>query len=215
MGLLNMFKKKYKNELIELFDNNFNVMFIPTYPIFNNEDKIKLKYPYYNANKYTCIKEDYVFHHFDTQYYTKGMKEGKCVIVEINDLGSLIFTNHVNSDLFLILQRDYRDYTNFVFEGNRTDGYFKILEDGKIRRKIASHLKMEGIHNNPETRGKPCEYEITHQKIWKVDHKAKYMDDMIKGFNKKEIMKLFDYYVGLEYLDNSKINTIKIYRLEI
>lgn len=213
-----IFSKKqqnYINELKELFANDFNVMVIPTYQIFNNTKSVQLRYPYDSAQEYYCIREDYIFQDFDTAYYLRCIKESKCIIIEIKNLGSLIFTNHLRSDLFYILQRDYRTYVNYVFEGNDTGGYFKILKGGKIDRKIASYLIMDGIKNYPETRGKPCEYEIKKGNIWKVDMNAKYIADMLKGFYKEEVLDLFDYYVGLSNMKNENIQNVFIYSLEI
>lgn len=54
---------------------------------------------------------------------------------------------------------------NYVFEGNDTGGYFKILKDGKIDRKIASYLIMDGIKNYPETRGNLASMKLKKERF--------------------------------------------------
>ena len=141
-------------------------------------------------------------------------REGGCVLVEVAGLGSFFFTDHRRSDLFRGLQRSFKNVRSFVFCGNETGGYFKILENGRIRRKIASHLVMEGIGNNPETRGEPCEYERETGHIYRIDSKAQWMKDMLPDFGKREVWALFDYYVGWERFRTEKIQAIRLYRLE-
>ena len=36
--------KKFLNDVNELIENNFNVMFIPLFDLFENQEKFKLKY---------------------------------------------------------------------------------------------------------------------------------------------------------------------------
>lgn len=207
-----IFLRKYRNQLYELLENDFNVMVIPTFSIFEGESQVVLKNPYL-GNDYLCMKDEVSFDSFDTALYLKLLKENKCVAVVIKKVGTLLFTNHLNSDLFLVLQRKYRNLTNFVFKGNKTGGYFKILKNGRISRKIASYLIMEGIRNNPETRGLPCEYEIENHQIWKIDMKAKWMKDMLVGFTSKEVLDLFDYYVGMSKIRNENILDVMVFSI--
>ena len=226
MGLLNIFSKKeigpdaaiakqmhsfaFKNSISELMEDNFNVMFLPLFHIF--EDGFFLKYPYpnYVQNK-TLYKEEITSTQFNTEFYLRCIKEGKIVVFEIQNKGSLIFTNHLVSDVFAILQRHYANVKSYVFMGNDTGGYFKILENGKIVRKISSYLIMDNIKNCPETRGLPCEYELEKNKRYKVDPKAKKLKDMLPNFKKENVLDLFDYYVGKDCLDNNKIKEITIF----
>ncbi len=93
-----IFSKKqqnYINELKELFANDFNVMVIPTYQIFNNAKSVQLRYPYDSTQEYYCIREDYIFQDFDTAYYLRCIKESKCIIIEIRNLGSLKFILYI------------------------------------------------------------------------------------------------------------------------
>ena len=103
--------------------------------------------------------------------------------------------------------------TSYVFCGNTDGGYFKILQNGKIQRKIASFLCMDGIRNYPDTRGKPCRYEIETGHIYKADLKARHMKDCIKGFTCKEVLDLFDYYVGLDRFTTGNIQRVLAYFL--
>lgn len=223
MGLFNHFcakkketiKKEYINEIQELIENNFNVMFIPVFDIFENQEQFQLKYPYTPDYRYTCKNCHYQYDSFQTKYYFDCMEEKQCVIIEIKDLGSFVFTNHLRDALFLVLQRYFKDVTSYVFKGNETGAYFKILKNGKIVRKIASYLVMEGIVNYPETRGIPCEYEIAKGKTWKIDPKAQLLKEMLKDFNKEDVLNLFDYYIGLDNFKTENIERILIYQLII
>lgn len=204
-----MSKNEYLNTILELLTLNLKVMFIPTYSIFS--DGYKLKYSYMNIYKNFYVYQDnYVFNQFDTCFYVSVLESGKCVVVELEKGGSLIFVGDETDDLFQILQKHYSNNTSYVFKGNETGGYFKILKDGKIQRKIASFLKINGVVNYPETRGKPCEYEIERNKIYKMDMNATYAKDIIKDFYQKEVLDLFDYYVGIS---NLQIKDISIYSI--
>lgn len=205
--------KKFLNDVNELIENNFNVMFIPLFDLFENQEKFKLKYRWCRDYEYICLNCHYNYESFNTKYYLECLKENKCIIIEIKNLGSLVFTNCHRDDLFSVLQRYYKDVTSYVFKGNDTGGYFKILRNGIIIRKISSYLITEGIGNKPETRGEPCEYEVEKGKRWKVDMKAKSLKDMITDFYMKDVLALFDYYVGLNNLKNENVQRIIIYDL--
>lgn len=214
MAFFDIFNKKmiFHNELIELIENDFNVMYLPIFNIFGNQTHYYLKYPYpnYLQNK-TLYKEDYKYTGFNTKFYLKAIKEGKIIVIEIEDKGTFIFANHTVSVVFQIIQRHFQNVRSYVFEANNTGGYFKILEKGKIKRKIASYLVMDKIGNNPETRGFPCEYETENNIIYKIDMKAKLLKNMLPNFKKKEVLDLFDYYVGFDCLKNNRIKKINIY----
>lgn len=205
--------KKISNNLMDMLRDNFNLMFIPISDIWGGKESFRLKYPFDGARKYNCSKDNYSYEYFDSNYYIDCTKHSKAVIVEIKNLGSFIFTDHCHSDLFLILQRDFPNVTSYAFCGNDTGGYFKILENGKIQRKIASFLCMEGIRNNPETRGKPCQYEIETGKIFKVDSNARHLRDCIKNFAKNEVLALMEYYVNMENFKTENVERVLIYSL--
>lgn len=205
--------RKFSSDLKDMIKNDFNLMFIPKMDIWGGQETIRLKYAFDNAREYTCSKIEHSMESFDPEYYIKCTKSSKAVIIEIKDLGSFIFTDHPHSDLFLILQRDFPEVTSYVFCGNTDGGYFKILQNGKIQRKIASFLCMDGIRNYPETRGKPCRYEIETGHIYKADLKARHMKDCIKGFTCKEVLDLFDYYVGLDRFTTGNIQRVLVYSL--
>lgn len=201
-----------ENQLRELMENDFNVMFLPLFRLWEGEENFTVKVPY--GDGYRCRREPYVYRGFDTREYRRRIREGGCVLIEVAGLGSFLFTDHRHSDLFQGLQRSCKAVRSFVFCGNETGGYFKILENGRIRRKIASHLVMEGIGNNPETRGEPCEYERETGHIYRIDGKAEWMKDMLPGFGKDQVWALFDYYVGWERFRTEAIQTVRLYRLE-
>ena len=201
-----------ENQLRELMENDFNVMFLPLFRLWEGEENFTVKVPY--GDGYRCRREPYVYRGFDTREYRQRMREGYCVLFEVKDLGSFLFTDHRHSDLFQGLQRSCKAVRSFVFCGNETGGYFKILENGRIRRKIASHLVMEGISNNPETRGEPCEYERETGHIYRIDGKAEWMKDMLPDFGREQVWALFDYYVGWERFRTEDVQAVQLYRLE-
>ena len=201
------------NDPRELLENNFNVMFIPAFHIFGDGDCLQWKYPYDNAHPYTCLRNNCPGLPFDTRFCLQCMRSSKCVLIEMRGLGTFVFTDHPHSDLFLILQRAFQDVTCYVFCGNDTGGYFKILQNGKIQRKIASFLCMDGIRNYPETRGAPCAYELETGRIFRVDPKAATMAEMLTGFTKDEVRALFDCYIGLEQFQRENIERVLIYSL--
>ena len=201
-----------ENQLRELMENDFNVMFLPLFRLWEGEENFTVKVPY--GDGYRCRREPYVYRGFDTREYRRRIQEGGCVLIEVAGLGSFLFTDHRHSDLFQGLQRSCKAVRSFVFCGNETGGYFKILENGRIRRKIASHLVMEGIGNNPETRGEPCEYERETGHIYRVDGKAEWMKDMLPGLGEDQVWALFDYYVGWERFRTEDVRAVRLYRLE-
>lgn len=218
MGLFGKPKQKnreFQNLIMELMQDRFNVMYIPLFRLFDDKDTYFLKYPYSNyvQNK-TLYKENAIYNNFDPDLYLKYIIDEKVVVIEVQDKGTLIFTNHLASDIFSILQRHYSNVKSYVFMGNDMGGYFKILENGKILRKISSYLVIDNIKNYPETRGLPCEYELANNKQYKVDTKAKYMKDMLPDFKRKEVLDIFYYYVGKDSLDNNKIQKITIYSIK-
>lgn len=145
-----------RNQLVELFQGNFFVMFLPVDPLFDGADSYALKYPYGNLFKnQICLRETLLPTYTETAYFQTCLASRKIVAVGLKDCGTLVFTNHRVSALFQILQTHYRNCTSYVFCATDNAGYFKKLEGGKIVRKIASHLVAEGIGNTPEVRGAP------------------------------------------------------------
>ena len=201
-----------ENTLRELMENDFNVMFLPLFHLWEGEEDFTLKIPY--GDDCRSRREPCGCRGVDTRAYRQRMREGCCVLLGVAELGSFLFTDHRHSDLFRGVQRAFKNVRSFVFCGNETGGYFKILENGRIRRKIASHLVMEGIGNNPETRGEPCEYECETGHVYRIDSKAEWMKDMLPDFGKREVWALFDYYVGWERFRTEDIQAVRIYRLE-
>ena len=129
-----------KNTLRELLENDFNVMFLPLFHLWEGEEDFTLKVPY--GDDYRCRREPYDYRGFDTREYRQRMREGYCVLFEVRDLGSFLFTDHRHSDLFQGLQRSCKAVRSFVFCGNETGGYFKILENGRIRHATDTELDL-------------------------------------------------------------------------
>ena len=201
-----------KDPLQKLMENDFNVMFLPLFGLWEGEGSFLLKIPFGGA--YLCRREADARQGFDLRRCRVQVKAGGCALIEVAGLGSFFFTNHRRSDLFQGLQRAFPQVRSFVFCGNETGGYFKILEQGHIRRKIASHLVMEGIGNNPETRGEPCEYERETGHIYRIDGKAQQMKDMLPDFGKAQVWALFDYYVGWENFRAEAVQSVRFYHLD-
>ena len=198
--------------LRQLMQREFNVMFLPLFQLWEGEEPFTLKVPY--GGGYLCRWEPYPRRGLDARYCRERMRAGCCVLVEVEGLGSFLFTDHRHSDIFQGVQRSFREVRSFVFCGNGTGGYFKILENGRIRRKIASYLVMDGIGNNPETRGAPCEYERETGHIYRTDPKAERLKDVLPGFGLRELWQLFDYYVGREKFRVENVRAVRVCRLQ-
>ena len=76
------------------------MMYIPLFDIFGGQERFRLRYKFDNANRYICRREDYPFETLDCGYCLQAMKNSRCVIIEIDGLGSFVFTDHRHSDLF-------------------------------------------------------------------------------------------------------------------
>ena len=68
-----------ENQLRELLENEFNVMFLPLFRLWEGED-FAVKVPY--GDDYRVRRESYVYQGFDTRTYRRWMREGGCVLVE-------------------------------------------------------------------------------------------------------------------------------------
>ena len=213
MNIFGKFKIKRTNKITELFNHDFFVVFIPAFSIFQDAECYKLSYHYPNMYAgMSCYRLENN-PSLDIQFYQECLQENKLVVFEVQNLGSFLFANFQTSNIFQILQKHYKEYTNYVFQATDDYGYFKILKNGVISRKIASHGEINGIISTAEVRGKPCEYEIENNRIYKVDMQAQWAKDMVKDFKKKEVFALFDYYVGFENLNKNEIQNIAVYEI--
>ena len=79
-----------ENQLRELLENDFNVMFLPLFQLWEGEEDFPLKVPY--GDDYCVRQESYVYQGFDTRAYRRWTREGGCVLVEVAGLGSFFFT---------------------------------------------------------------------------------------------------------------------------
>ena len=195
-----------------LIDGDFFLMFIPKTDVFGKDDIYKLKYSFgefVDADAYMVYSENSAC---DTGFYSEYIETDRLVVFE-NSLGSFIFADPSTSEVFQILQRKHKDTRNFVFFGVGTFGYFKILENGKIRRKIASFGNVHGISHYPESRGEMCEYEADTEKLYKIDPKAHLLVDMMPDFGHTQVADILDYYLGRKKIRNSTTTSVRIYEL--
>ena len=132
------------SDLPGLFSGDFHVMFLPLLPLFPAEKQICVPGYYSDQTYYCTLRKEYAAP-LAPYRCKKQLKAGRCMILEVKGLGSFVFTNHRRSDLFLNLQRKFPGVTSYVFASDGPGGYFKILKDGRIQRKIASYMWSEGI----------------------------------------------------------------------
>ena len=203
--------RRTASDLPGLFSGNFCVMFLPLAPLLGEKTCLP---GFYADQTYCCTLRE---SHTDSLAPYRGkkhLKAGRCVILELEDLGSFVFTNHRHSALFQNLQRKFPGVTSYVFSSDGSGGYFKILKDGRIQRKIASYMFFEGMGSYAETRGAPCTYELETGHIFKVDPKARHLREMMPDFTKREVLDLFDYYVGLDRFKSANLRRVLVYDLE-
>lgn len=214
MGFLSsLFREFHRtaSDLPGLFSGHFCVMFLPLIPLLGEEIRLP---GYYEDQTYFCTLRETYTDPLAPYRCRKQLKAGRCVILELENLGSFVFTNHHRSNLFQNLQRKFSDCTSYVFISDGPGGYFKILKDGRIQRKIASYMCFEGMGSYAETRGTPCSYELESGHIFKVDPKARHLREMMPDFTKREVLDLFDYYVGLDRFKSKNLLHTLVYDLE-
>lgn len=176
--------RRTASDLPGLFSGNFHVMYLPLLPLFPAEERVCVP-GYYSDQTYFCTLRETHTDPLAPYRCKKQLKAGRCMILEINGLGSFVFTNHHRSDLFLNLQRKFPGVTSYVFASDGPGGYFKILKDGRIQRKIASYMWSEGMGSYAETRGAPCTYELDTGHVFKIDPKARHLREMMPDFTKR------------------------------
>lgn len=174
-----------------------------------NDEFLLMIIPEYNINpgkSYTQLNPDYKKHKdFD---FVNVLDNKYIISMEIKGFGTFFFSNRYDDCLFEKLQRRFKKHRCYVFGANDGYGYFKILTDGKIYRKIASFGELkDGTRSYDEVRGKPCEYEIEKNKIYRLRNGY----ERLEGFKRPEIFELFDYYIGFDNLKEDSILDIKFY----
>ena len=203
--------RRTASDLPGLFSGHFCVMFLPLAPLLGDEATLP---GYYSDQTYFCRLRETYTDPLAPYRCKKQLKAGRCVILELDGLGSFVFTNHYHSALFQNLQRRFPGVTSYVFCSDGPGGYFKILKDGCIQRKVASYMFFEGMGSYAETRGAPCAYELETGHIFKVDPKARHLREMMPDFTKREVLDLFDYYVGLDRFQSEALRRTLVYDLE-
>lgn len=211
--LANLFRdfRRTASDLPGLFSGHFCVMFLPLAPLLGDEATLP---GYYSDQTYFCRLRETYTDPLAPYRCKKQLKAGRCVILELDGLGSFVFTNHYHSALFQNLQRRFPGVTSYVFCSDGPGGYFKILKDGRIQRKVASYMFFEGMGSYAETRGVPCTYELGTGHIFKIDPKAQHLREMMPDFTKREVLDLFDYYVGLDRFKSANLRRVLVYDLE-
>ena len=193
--------RRTASDLPGLFSGHFCVMFLPLAPLLGDEATLP---GYYSDQTYFCRLRETYTDPLAPYRCKKQLKAGLCVILELDGLGSFVFTNHYHSALFQNLQRRFPGVTSYVFCSDGPGGYFKILKDGRIQR----------MGSYAETRGAPCAYELETGHIFKVDPKARHLREMMPDFTKREVLDLFDYYVGLDRFQSEALRRTLVYDLE-
>lgn len=211
-SLLHDFRRT-ASDLPGFFSGNFCVMFFPLIPLLPTEERIFLP-GYYSYQNYFCTLREMHTDPVAAYRCRKHLKQSRCMVLEVNDLGSFVFTNHYHSAVFQNLQRKFPNVISYVFASDGSGGYFKILKDGRIQRKIASYMFFEGMGSYAECRGAPCAYELENGHVFKVDLKAQHLREMLPDFTKREVLNLFDYYVGFDRFKSKNLRRVLIYDLE-
>ena len=186
------------NVIVQMLQKQFFLMFVPRHDVIHTKiysQKLNIEYTE------------------DVEVYTNAIRQNKIVVFE-NALGSFVFANIRTFDIFQILQKKHKDVCSYVFCADSDFGYFKILEQGRITRKVASFGHIDGISSYPETRGAPCQFEIEKKRIFKIDGKAIYLVDMLKTFTQKEVTELLDYYIGLSAISEAGVEQVNVYILK-
>ena len=77
--------------------------------------------------------------------FWKNWRDDQGLMLEVEGVGTCLFSTLVD-ELPAKLQSRFRAYRCYVFGANDTYGYFKILEQGRIVRKIASdgQIRFQG-----------------------------------------------------------------------
>ncbi len=184
--------------IMQMLQKRFFLMFIPKCDVFS-------KRIYQEKCNIGCSD--------DIAAYDALLAENKIVVFE-NRLGDFVFADVHTFDIFQTLQKKHKDVTSYVFCAEDTFGYFKILESGKIVRKIASFGQIDGISSYPEIRGTPCRFELENNKIFQIDWSAKFLMDMLKDFGQKEVLALLDFYIGFREIAEAGIQSTSIYQLK-
>lgn len=124
------------------------------------------------------------------------------------NFGTLVITLNAMNSVFDYLQKKYKEDRSFYFWGTNTFANFKILEAGKIQRKIASR----GWFNNHTTSSEeqvlgktPCEYETQHNHIYKIKS-----DEFLK-FSKETLLDIFDFYVKINREESIDFDSFEIF----
>lgn len=130
------------------------------------------------------------------------------ICFEKDGVGSLVFSNMIPDNPFEILQKSYRDLPSYYFWGSDTLSNFKILKDGKIQRKFAGkgYIKDGFVASEEQVLGKPCEYELKKNKIYKMT----YNEYSVK-ISRQEMYEIFDFYVPFKRDENIKFDRIKFF----
>ncbi len=159
------------------------------------------------SNKFMCLDID-----VDEMSIENVMKHinfrSMFLKLEFSSGKSFVISNADVDTPFEELQKKYKDKTSYYFMANDDMACFKILDGGKITRKVASYGKIRngGIISEEQTLGKPCDYETATGKVYKMKYDTRVID-----LSKEDVFKIIDYYIGFENLDDDKIISKRLY----
>ena len=104
--------RRTASDLPGLFSGHFCVMFLPLDPLLGDEATLP---GYYSDQTYFCRLRETYTDPLAPYRCKKHLKNSCCVILELDGLGSFVFTNHRHSALFQNLQRRFPGVTSYVF----------------------------------------------------------------------------------------------------
>ena len=159
------------------------------------------------SNKFSCLDIDVdemstesVLRHFTFRsiFLTVEFSSGK----------TLVISNSSIDNPFEELQKKYKEQTSYYFMANDNMACFKILNGGKITRKVASYGKIRNgtVSSEEQTLGKPCEFEIQTGKVYKMKYDTRAID-----LKKEDVFRIIDFYIGFNNLTDEKIVSKRLY----
>lgn len=186
--------KGEKMKISNLFKDEYQCMFLKETDVLLGKKFLKLEIDAKNFSDEKFM-EYLKYRHVTICFEKKGV-------------GTLVFSNQVSENVFDVLQKKYKEFPAYYFWASDTLGNFKIVKDGKIQRKFASKgYVYDGLVSSEEqVLGKPCEYEIQNNKIYKT----KYDEYTIK-ISRQEMGEIFDFYVPLKRDEDIEFDSINFY----
>ena len=94
------------------------------------------------------------------------------LVLELESGHSVVFAQIMFEKPFNLLQKKYKDQQSYYFMANESVACFKILQDGKITRKVSSYgfIRDNTISWEEQTIGKPSQFELERNKVYKLKY---------------------------------------------